>query len=92
MSDLISRQEAIDALHTWFRDGFDEDKWWNSTHVIATLKELPSVQPERLKGKWIHQAKFSRIECDQCGKVFRNTFAPKNFCPNCGADMRGDKT
>ena len=46
---LISRQAAIDALHTWFRDGFDEDKWWNSTHVLAAIEGLPSVQQER---KW----------------------------------------
>jgi DNA-directed RNA polymerase subunit RPC12/RpoP len=46
-SDLISRQAAIDALHTWFRDGFDEDKWWNSTHVLAAIEGLPPVQPEQ---------------------------------------------
>ena len=44
MDDLISRQAAIDALHTWFRDGFDEDKWWNSTHVLAAIEGLPSAQ------------------------------------------------
>ena len=45
--DCISRQQTFDALHCRFADGFEEDRWWNSTHVIATLKELPSVQPER---------------------------------------------
>ena len=59
--------------------------------AIELLEEMPSAQPERPKGKWIHQVKFSRVECDQCGKVFRNSFAPKNFCPNCGADMRGEQ-
>lgn len=44
MSDLIDRRQAIDALHTWFRDGFDEDKWWNSTHVLAAIEGLPSAQ------------------------------------------------
>ena len=48
-SDLISRQAAIDALHTWFRDGFDEDKWWNSTHVLAAIEGLHPVQQEH---KW----------------------------------------
>lgn len=60
--------------------------------LLKAIDELPSAEPERPKGEWIHQSKFSRIECDQCGKVFRNTFAPKNFCPNCGAKMeRGEK-
>lgn len=44
MDDLISRRAVIDALHTWFRDGFDEDKWWNSTHVLAAIEGLPSAQ------------------------------------------------
>ena len=44
--DLISRQAAIDALHTWFRDGFEEDKWWNSTHVLAALESVPFAQQE----------------------------------------------
>ena len=49
MDDLISRQAAIDALHTWFRDGFDEDKWWNSTRVLAAIEGLHPVQQEH---KW----------------------------------------
>ena len=87
MDDCISRQVAIDALLgiTAMRNTIPLDS------AIFNIKKLPSAQPERLKGKWIHQSKFSRIECDQCGKVFRNSFAPKNFCPNCGADMRGNK-
>ena len=44
MDDLISRQMLIDALHTWFSDGFDEDKWWNSTHVLAAIEGLPSAR------------------------------------------------
>ena len=48
-SDAISRQAAIDAFHTWFKDGFDEDKWWNSTHVLAAIEGLPPVQQEH---KW----------------------------------------
>jgi len=46
MRDCISRQAAIDAFHTWFKDGFDEDKWWNSTHVLAAIEGLPPVQQE----------------------------------------------
>ena len=49
---LISLNAAIDALHTWFRDGFDEDKWWNSTHVLAAIKGLPPVTPKQRTGYW----------------------------------------
>ena len=46
MGDLISRQAAIDALHRYFPSGFDNDRWWNSTHVIDAINSVPSAQPE----------------------------------------------
>lgn len=45
---MNDRQEAIDALHQYFVDGFEEDRWWNSTHVLAALKGLPSAE-----SRWI---------------------------------------
>ena len=94
MDDLISRQQAIDALRNYLVEKRCPDDGTLTCRLIENevINKLPSIQPERLKGKWIHQAKFSRVECDQCGKVFRNTFAPKNFCPKCGAKMeRGEQ-
>ena len=88
MNDSISRQAAIKAIddlpncYNGFSDRYDK------ACIIGVLEELPTAQPERKKGTWIHQTKFGRIECDQCGKVYRNAFTQKNFCPNCGSDMR----
>ena len=51
---------------------------------------------DRPKGKWIEGTMFNvecGYKCSRCGLVVVN---PKimdelyNFCPNCGADMRGD--
>lgn len=28
MNDCISRQAAIDALHQYFADGFEEERWF----------------------------------------------------------------
>ena len=46
---------------------------------------------ERTKGKWKHhKTKSSKnwYECDSCGWVH---FQRSNFCPFCGADMRGEE-
>ena len=92
MDDLISRQAAIDALHTWFRDGFNEDKWWNSTHVLAAIGGLPPAEPKR--GKWVDMGKDPatgkwdtrlHIYCSECGH--RSDDKPTKYCPNCGAKM-----
>ena len=43
----------------------------------------------RKKGKWI-DAEFcdeQRWQCSECG---RKVLVKENFCPECGADMRGE--
>ena len=47
---------------------------------------------ERESGKWIYDPELyphgnGRYDCDQCGESVQER---TNFCPNCGADMRGD--
>ena len=96
MDDLISRQAAIEALHTWFKDGFEEDRWWNSTHVLAAIEGLPSAQPERKRGKWKrayldHEAMGERPSILYCSVCNQCIAYPVNYCPNCGARMEGEK-
>ena len=85
-TDCISREQAIDALYS-----VDE---YNSRSVKA-IKQLPPIQPKR--GKWIKTARWGRVYyCDQCRNYldFDGVNAGRgstNFCPNCGADMRGEK-
>ena len=53
--------------------------------------EMAKNKYERPKGEWLepYESKIAQ-ECSIC---HRQMPAPKwfNFCPNCGADMRGDK-
>lgn len=53
-------------------------------------------QPERKKGKWIQSEEkegmeftFYEIHCSECGVLRKIGWTGANFCPNCGADMRG---
>lgn len=94
MSDLISRQDAIDALGeeplVWY-DGEDEiaerNQWRRDK---AAIESLPSAEP-RKKGKWIDSRDVSWM-CSECGKwldVLQGD-VKMNFCPNCGSYNGGD--
>ena len=57
---------------------------------------MPSIQPK--KGEWIEivdeeteNTKTWHYECSECGKPNPCIGDNPNYCPNCGADMRGDK-
>lgn len=54
------------------------------------LKSMPTIDAEPVKhGKWIEYPIADGMnQCSECG-VLR--FGESNYCPNCGADMRGKK-
>ena len=80
--------------------GFDRDdcfKLSDETRKKWTeeiIKALPTVQPEPKEGEWVQvsaQKYFTSASyfyrCSVCGENNpRNT----KYCPNCGADMRGE--
>ena len=84
MSDLISRQAAIDIADD-IRACISVDGYWAFTE---RLKRLPPAQ-ERKKGKWILLDDGS-VKCSECEMTLEDWImgAFYNFCPNCGADMR----
>lgn len=93
--DAISREAVIDTL---YENGFPMMKDASQlVHAIpyqtalSLIEQLPSVQPSR-KGHWITTRTLyhdGEKYCDKC-----DIESPYNtswdFCPNCGADMRGD--
>ena len=100
--DLIKRQDAIDAildlsdfvsvieLFEYVEDHDLRDS--RSGGIIDTINAvllLPSAQPERKTGRWEEYLKEGlRWKCSECGSRFDFPF---DFCPHCGADMRGDQ-
>ena len=68
--------------------------YWDRESNFCALHR-PSAQPERKKGQWIVTSEFEDcryVKCNQCKvtQVFYYNKPLTNFCPNCGADMRGE--
>ena len=60
--------------------------------VLVTFAEkvnrMPTIE-ERKTGKWI-PFDYPWYRCSECGAVRENKSFLENYCPNCGADMRGE--
>ena len=97
-NDLISRQDAIDALEEQLdylqmlnknENPTAEGKWYGVNWARNTIADLPYKQNERPKGEWITVTdKYGdNVKCPFCGKEIAGT--DLNFCVKCGADMKG---
>lgn len=104
--DTVSRQDAIDELKTFIEDETTQsaDKVWNGAiktaigcmRMVPTSANSPTGKWSRL-GKILDIGDVQELVCDVCEKTilwvndhYPNDEEPK-YCPNCGADMRGDK-
>lgn len=92
MSDLISRQAAIDGVKTLHLVAW---KNWHepslsANTVLDMIRELPSAQPQRMRGRWIrHNDWVSEGYCEySCSECDMGVDVIYNYCPRCGADMR----
>lgn len=67
---------------------FDTEKLKELTNdIVERIKSGELVVP-RQKGEWItNDVTLSAWRCDKCLYATPSTY---NFCPNCGADMRGE--
>ena len=102
MDDTISRQSAIEEIKNVYEwhDVVTEDR------LISHMKNLPSAQPDRKKGMWVHGKEKSREMrggavvsisydgwyCSECGEKVEDEFRPfYRFCRYCGADNQSTK-
>ena len=113
VGDLISRQAAIDVInHVVIKfPGLLTDRQQKT--VIETMNltknaienaliKLPSVEPERKKGKWEWNQRTGEYECSECGcnPIYERTTPDVSeidkyrYCRWCGAKMedQNDRT
>ena len=95
MSDLIDRKKALDAIQQR-ADRVDSvySAFWDGLIIAQDIvKNLPSAEPERKKGKW------SNYKDEHCCSVCKCVVISEcwdddiryDYCPYCGAEMsRGE--
>lgn len=104
MSDLISRSEAIKAVHEEFDDCcvWDESGEYTANEVERILESVPSESSDmiiaylavRKTSHWIDETDmpwglvYRPYKCDRCGE---RSEAMSKFCPWCGAQMKGEE-
>ena len=104
MSDLISREAALKCFHSWV-DKYGDVYTPDEMPEYQAIEALPSAEPERKHGKWIMEDNpgtgWYRVTCSECGEnvtseipmigFIPNAKALWDYCPYCGADMRGEQ-
>ena len=80
MSDNISRQAALDAVS------------YETFECYQARKDIRALPSADRTGYWVYHendmccVRWNKWECSECHKRVENK---SDFCPNCGADMRG---
>ena len=73
--------------------GFDDGEFW--AYSKTQVDNAPTITPERKRGRWMpHENEYSEHygdKCSVCGEWYVMPSGKTNFCPNCGADMRGEQ-
>ena len=89
----MSRYIDADALKEQLRNGYKQDFFDLPDGVLFEIDDMPTADVrENVNGEWIR--KKDTVQCSQCkAKWIDHTYLIETFrfCPNCGADMRGDK-
>lgn len=97
MDDLISRQALLRQIEIDSEGtlGLYGDTW----QFINTIRKMPTV--DRPRGEWISDrlhrlyttngGSYGVYRCSVCESYYPDIVSTWNFCPHCGADMKGEK-
>lgn len=86
MDDLIRRSDAIKEIGNAFDMG---DCYCDRHSIIGLMFSVPSVTVEPKHGEWILNGNFAGLNHHKCSVCGKDEFRLWDFCPNCGAKMKG---
>ena len=81
MGDYIDRENYCKTICRCDREYCDKEKCPIWTAPSADVR--PAVW-----GRWLHETEIEGHACGECSACHKIRVID-NFCPNCGADMRG---
>lgn len=91
---LMERAKINSVLVTVEHDHHDYGLTLGTLNKIVKECELPSAQPERMRGRWISY-RCDMYKCSECSYIYTELTdlhrCGAKYCPNCGADMRGEQ-
>lgn len=96
MSDCMQFPDTWEEFEQAY--GFEDKKeiYTNGSRLIQSFRVKQWLdhiaEPERKKGEWIDGKPYVNSHwkvCSECHVSAPDSCGGFNFCPNCGADMRG---
>lgn len=96
MKEMIYKEDALNIIRS-FISSMRPDATGLITDIYDAVLHMPSAQPKT--GKWMTDNPSDPYEsdyckCSVCGYINCTVevlaFDGYKYCPNCGADMRGD--
>lgn len=104
MNDYIKREDALMAILALEDRDIPEDRYPDTefafneglVHAANKVNDIPAADVvERKRGEWVSPFGIGCV-CNRCGYDIQEhgidvrVDGEPNYCPNCGADMRGE--
>ena len=104
--EMVSREYLLKAFNAFNDTEHAPEGWMNAMRTAREIVEDAPMVGTGKVGRWKKTDAFPhRVYCSVCYKtyvpsdewaIWENSEGlhkvPRNFCPNCGADMRGEET
>ena len=93
---MVKKQDVLQLIDDQLKRTADSYTMDDAAEVVLLMirNKVENMPEAVVRGEWI-ETKYYTWECGVCGFHPFKGYIPKepnfNFCPNCGADMRGEK-